>query len=142
MGCSPSKQVAPQPQVPHVLGSPTAAAVLAAESAAAKNTESAKATEAAQNAGAAKTIEATRAKTAAAAQDQLPTLELQPDKAGRPLELSARQKRLIQLQHPDAARVVVKELHSGASAATKLKGTSSVKPAAGASPPPATPPPP
>ena len=47
----------------------------------------------------------------------MPDLVLQPGTDGAALELTVRQKRLIQLQHPDAARVVVKELHSGASAA-------------------------
>ena len=47
----------------------------------------------------------------------MPDLVLQPGTDGAALELTERQKRLIQLQHPDAARVVVKELHSGGSAA-------------------------
>ena len=91
---------------------------------------STKATEAAKNAGPAKNIEAvhTEASTTteaakAAAQDQLPTLELQPDKDGRPLELSARQQRLIQLQHSGASRVVVKKLHGGFSGSLVLQTT-------------------
>lgn len=47
----------------------------------------------------------------------MPVLELQPGRDGAPLGLSERQQRLIQLQHPDAARVIVKELHGSASAA-------------------------
>ena len=47
----------------------------------------------------------------------MPDLELQPGRDGAALELTERQQRLIQLQHPDAARVIVTELHGGASAA-------------------------
>ena len=47
----------------------------------------------------------------------IPEIVLQPGTDGAALQLTERQKRLIQLQHPDAARIVVKELHSGASAA-------------------------
>ena len=46
-----------------------------------------------------------------------PKLELQPGRDGTALELTERQQLLIRLQHPDAARVVVMELHGGASAA-------------------------